>query len=649
MNVTKHFALAAAAMMLVLAGCPSEDEKVCSDFCGEGAACVGGSCQAILFCEPDCGTGEACQDGSCVATLESACTGGCATGQICVTSGAAAACVDACGDGMAWNSTLESCELVTTEVHAAYFSAFGDTALANGPAVTAECIKCHEADAAQMAGAAHFKWVGPSTLVDGDAAVGKKNNVNNFCIAVASNEKRCTQCHAGYGDDTNKAAYNYTGDLALARVDCLICHANLATSGYAKAAATWGGADVVSTATGCSPACTTTQVCVDEGAGPACVAKATQLPKALKAAAKSVGTPDRLNCGFCHFYAGGADNVKMGDLGSPLKAPTMALDVHMGSTTTGGQGMVCVDCHVTVEHKIFGAGVSVGVDEGRTACTTCHDTAATAFTAITSHRASHLAAIACQTCHIPTFSRGRPTKMDWDWSTAGHKDWSTGATVYDMATDGVANVTLNTYDWMKGNFVWQPDVTPAYRWSDDKGSHMTILDAFTAAGTDVDPIVLAAPTATAATAGAKITPFKEMRATQAAMTNQAFVIVPHLFGPDGFWDAGDATLIPPRPAKIAATMTDAELQVVWNDVLADGAFKALQPTGLAAEVDLADGDWFWAKTRMYMNINHEVAPSTTAIGAAGCADCHSATPKLPFCEIYGAGTAPTKVSGVTCP
>ncbi len=553
-----------------------------------------------------------------------------------MTNGTAAACVAACGDGMAWSSTLEACELVTTQVHAAYFSAFSDTGLANGPAVTAECIKCHEADAAQMAGSAHFKWLGPTPLLAGHEAgtdfAGKKNLINNFCIAVASNEPRCTQCHAGYGDATNKIpGYDLTGATALSRVDCLICHADM-TTGYVKATATWGGADVVSTATGCSPACTAAEVCVPGDAAPACVAKTVQLPRMLKAAAKSVGTPGRSNCGFCHFTAGGADNVKMGDSGSPLHAPSMQADVHMGSTATGGKGMVCVDCHVTVEHEIYGAGISVAVTEGRTACTDCHPAPTAAI-----HTSAHLAKLACQTCHIPAFSRQKPTKMNWDWSTAGHKDRSVGTTSYTTAS-GVTT-SLNTYDWMKGTFVWQADVTPAYRWNDARGTHMTTADAFAQTGDAADPIVLAAPTATDGSNGAKIAPFKEMHGTQAAMASKAFVLVPHLFGPDGFWDAGDATV--PRAARVAATMTDAELQAVWNDVLADGAFKAGQPTGLASEVDFADADWFWAKTVMYMNINHEVAPRTMALGAGGGAACNA-------CHASGP-TGICGMPGVACP
>ncbi|MFW5739335.1 MAG: hypothetical protein ACOC1F_03105 [Myxococcota bacterium] len=53
-----------------------------------------------------------------------------------------------------------------------------------------------------MLGSAHWKWLGETPNLEGDqpgADVGKRNLVNNFCVAVPSNEKRCSQCHAGYG------------------------------------------------------------------------------------------------------------------------------------------------------------------------------------------------------------------------------------------------------------------------------------------------------------------------------------------------------------------------------------------------------------------------------------------------------------------
>ena len=35
----------------------------------------------------------------------------------------------------------------------------------------------------------------------------------------------------------------------------------------------------------------------------------------------------------------------------------------------------------------------------------------------------HTRTLACQSCHTPTFARGGvPTKMAWDWSTAGRLD-----------------------------------------------------------------------------------------------------------------------------------------------------------------------------------------------------------------------------------
>ena len=42
-----------------------------------------------------------------------------------------------------------------------------------------------------------------------------------------------------------------------------------------------------------------------------------------------MGKPGRENCGSCHFYGGGGDGVKHGDLDSSLKRPSRELDVHM--------------------------------------------------------------------------------------------------------------------------------------------------------------------------------------------------------------------------------------------------------------------------------------------------------------------------------
>ena len=71
----------------------------------------------------------------------------------------------------------------------------------------------------------------------------------------------------------------------------------------------------------------------------------------------------------------------------------------------------------------------------------------------------HTDKVACQTCHIPEFSRGDyATKTWWDWSTAGIlKD---GATPF-AETDDWGHETYNS---KKGDFRWQRDAVPEYVW-----------------------------------------------------------------------------------------------------------------------------------------------------------------------------------------
>ena len=84
--------------------------------------------------------------------------------------------------------------------------------------------------------------------------------------------------------------------------------------------------------------------------------------------AQSVGRPTRNNCGTCHFYGGGGDGVKHGDIDSSLAKPNKALDVHMG---TDGQNFDCIRCHSTTLHKIAReeerilAGLTAGVRKVR--------------------------------------------------------------------------------------------------------------------------------------------------------------------------------------------------------------------------------------------------------------------------------------------
>jgi len=91
-----------------------------------------------------------------------------------------------------------------------------------GPQVTKKCISCHEEQAEDMLNSVHWNWAGSTIHVlghEGKVNIGKKNLINNFCIATTTNEPRCTSCHAGYGwkDDT----FDFSNK---SNIDCLVCH-----------------------------------------------------------------------------------------------------------------------------------------------------------------------------------------------------------------------------------------------------------------------------------------------------------------------------------------------------------------------------------------------------------------------------------------
>ena len=67
----------------------------------------------------------------------------------------------------------------------------------SGPEVTKACLSCHTEAAKQIQKTLHWRWIAPE---DKEGKIGKAGIVvNNFCIAVPSNEPRCTSCHIGYG------------------------------------------------------------------------------------------------------------------------------------------------------------------------------------------------------------------------------------------------------------------------------------------------------------------------------------------------------------------------------------------------------------------------------------------------------------------
>ncbi|WP_428617938.1 tetrathionate reductase family octaheme c-type cytochrome, partial [Shewanella sp.] len=276
-----------------------------------------------------------------------------------------------------------------------------------GSQVTEQCIECHEDHAKDFMKSSHWTWELEQDLPGRTVKRGKKNAINNFCTSISGNEPRCTSCHAGYGWKDNNFDFS-----DMTKVDCLVCHDTTGT--YIK-----------------DPA----------GAGEA-LAKVN-----LERVAQNVGMPVRDNCGSCHFYGGGGDAVKHGDLDSSMAYPDKATDVHMD---TDGNDFQCQTCHTTQEHQITGnaMGVSPG-GQNDIGCENCHDGAPHANKRLNTHTAS----VACQTCHIPFFARNEPTKMSWDWSTAGQ----------DLPETKDEN-GKKTFQKKKGSFVWGKMVEPEYAW-----------------------------------------------------------------------------------------------------------------------------------------------------------------------------------------
>jgi octaheme c-type cytochrome (tetrathionate reductase family) len=295
-----------------------------------------------------------------------------------------------------------------------------------------------------------------------------------------------------------------------------------------------------------------------------------------------VGTPSRDNCLGCHAYGGGGQAVKHGDLDSSLNHPTDEDDVHMSRL-----GFLCVDCHTTEDHKIRGRAfsVSVGGSHG-IACSDCHATPKHQDARID----THLASLACQSCHIPSFAKKLPTKAYWDWSKAG---------------DSSRKDDPHHYLKIKGEFQYEQDTVPEYRWFDET------VDRYLA-GDRIDPkrvTAINAPRGGIGDKHSRIWPFKIHRARQPYDAENLYLLAPLTGGKDGYWTRFD-----------------------WDDAFRKGAAFS----GLAYS-----GKYDFAETEMYWPITHMVTPKEKALG---CAECHGDSRRMDW-QALGYSGDPMKIGG----
>jgi octaheme c-type cytochrome (tetrathionate reductase family) len=415
---------------------------------------------------------------------------------------------------------------------------------ASGPEVTRTCLTCHTERGNEVLHTSHWKWQREEEIEGkGVVPLGKRNILNNFCIGVSGSEATCTRCHVGYGwEDKN---FDFT---IAENIDCLVCHDNTGT--YKKGKGMAGHVD---------PS-------VD-----------------LKYVAQNVGLPTKENCGVCHFWGGGGNNVKHGDLEIALLECTKEVDVHMAKH---GLDMTCTDCHVTENHQMAGKLYALSSEnKDRATCEQCHTQDPHDNKILNDHNTR----IACQTCHIPEYAKVNSTKMIWDWSSAGLLD-EHGQPKHWNDADG-----NHKYLGIKGTFIYDDHVKPEYYWFNGIAGHQLVEDSITEI-----PVQMNTLDGSYYDKGknkkskdfSKIWPVKVHRGNQIYDTKNMTLIQPKLWAPEkgegAFWVDFD-----------------------WDEA----ARKGMEYIGLDYS-----GEYGFVETEMYWPLNHMVSPKEASLS---CKDCHT--------------------------
>ncbi len=426
--------------------------------------------------------------------------------------------------------------------------------------VTEACLSCHILAAQQVMETIHWTWICPKSK---DQTIGKSTVINNFCMAMPSNEPRCTSCHTGYGwKDKN---FDFTNEK---KVDCLVCHDQ--TDTYKKFP------------TGAGYPVKDTTFFKANGK--------TYYPPDYNKIAQNVGRPRRQNCGTCHYFGGGGNKVKHGDLDVAQNNCDEHVDVHMAAD---GNDFDCVTCHTTVNHRISGRCYTTPAakekamkfpikpdESSRIYCESCHSNHPHKIQKIN----DHVDKVACQSCHIPIMAKANPTKMWWDWSKAGKMDENGKPMVLHDSLDGFE---VDIYHTKKGEFKWARNIEPEYFWYNGSIGATVVSDKIDPSKVvEVNEIHGSYDDSTA-----RIYPFKVHRGTQPYDAVNKTFVVPKLFGKKGtgaYWAEYD-----------------------WNKAITVG----MEYTGAPYS-----GKYDFVETKMYWLVSHMVAPKEEAME---CEECHS--------------------------
>jgi len=427
--------------------------------------------------------------------------------------------------------------------------------------VTQKCLECHEDAADEVMQTQHWNWQQKQVVNGKEQLYGKKTAMTNFGITVDGNWPHCTSCHIGYGWENASFDFKEKNN-----IDCLGCHDT--TDTYVKA---------------------------KRGAGmPRGFTEWLERgkPVDLLYVARNVGKPTKKTCGSCHFGGCGAARVKHGDLDPSFAGPPLEIDIHMAAD---GQNFDCQKCHYPEEkHNIMGHYMAPSSEGNyQSGCVECHSEAPHELKILN----SHYEAVACQTCHIPTFARQYPAKTDWDWSTPERESATEGRYGKIIPVKGV------------GGFSWKKNMTPIYEWYN--GTDLAYMR-----GDKIDPegvTALNKPVGSKDDKQSKIFPFKIHRAKQIYDTKYKTIITPFIEkeGETAFWKTYD-----------------------WDAA----AKKGMAATGLRYS-----GNYDFTNTIMYWRINHGVVPGEKALD---CLECHGSHGRMDWQELGYEGD-PWKIKGIS--
>ena len=409
------------------------------------------------------------------------------------------------------------------------------------------CLECHTDEATDVHGSVMYQWQGASPqMTTGPANQGKiAGGVNSYCINILGNWNACGGCHIGLGTMPQTEAT----PAELANIDCLLCHQRA----YKRKKV--GGVFV--------PDTEAMTINMDE-------------------AVRTVHTPERANCLQCHAKAGGGDAVKRGDLTLAHAATTdTSFDVHMATT---GEDLQCQDCHTFSDHRFAGRGSDLRPTDSATSleCTNCHAEMATPAGHEGSTIDRHVARIACQTCHIPTYAKNASDSAASE-ATETHRTW--------LATHSQAPPFHPAMD--KSN-----DLVPVYRFWNRLNRNYLLHDTAV-----IDPATGRYPTSRpighVSDSQSKLYAFKYKTAEQ-PITNSS------------------SRLIALDTSVFFATADPA-----------DAVEQGLVNMGLSAAEAYS-----WVETDTFQMLNHEVSPHGQALN---CGDCHGSSARMNLQRDFGYG------------